>query len=85
MSENMKPNENQHMILKVRGYDGTIMGFRFKRNLPFKRLMMAYCERMGIDIRRVRFYFKGNCLEDTDTPISVGMQTGDSIETYRMR
>ncbi|TNM95279.1 hypothetical protein fugu_016362 [Takifugu bimaculatus] len=60
--------ENDHINLKVAGQDGSVVQFKIKRHTPLNKLMKAYCERQGLQIRQIRFRFDGQPINETDTP-----------------
>ncbi|XP_042536510.1 small ubiquitin-related modifier 2-like [Dipodomys spectabilis] len=42
--EGVKTENNDHIILKVAGQDGSVVQFKMKRHTPLGKLMEAYCE-----------------------------------------
>ncbi|KAA0192186.1 Small ubiquitin modifier [Fasciolopsis buskii] len=66
-----KDSSSEHINLKVQGQEGSIVHFKIKKSTPLRKLMNAYCERMGYQPMSVRFIFDGNNVHDTHTPASV--------------
>ncbi|VDK38175.1 unnamed protein product [Taenia asiatica] len=42
-----KEKNNEPINLTVHGQDGSVIHFKIKRTTPFKKLMNAYCQRLG--------------------------------------
>ncbi|KAK6173383.1 small ubiquitin-related modifier 3 [Patella vulgata] len=89
MSDEKKVNDekcgNEHINLKVTGQDGSVVHFKIKKNTPLRKLMSAYCNRAGITVGAVRFRFDGNPMDDDDTPLSMDMEDGDSIDVFQQQ
>ncbi|CAO2612832.1 Small ubiquitin-related modifier 2, partial [Lemmus lemmus] len=66
--EGVKTKNNDHINLKVVGQDGSVVQFKIKRHTPFSKLRKAYCERQGLSMRQIRFWFDGQPINETDTP-----------------
>lgn len=45
--------------------------------------MVAYCERSGLVKESVRFRFDGAPVNEMDTPETLEMEEGDTIEVYQ--
>lgn len=45
--------------------------------------MVAYCERSGLVKEAVRFRFDGAPVNEMDTPETLEMEEGDTIEVYQ--
>ncbi|XP_044122424.1 small ubiquitin-related modifier 2-like [Neovison vison] len=43
--EGVKTENNDHINLKVAGWDGSVVQFKIKRHTSLSKLMKAYCER----------------------------------------
>ncbi|XP_060857975.1 small ubiquitin-related modifier 2-A-like [Metopolophium dirhodum] len=76
---------SEHINLKVLGQDNAVVQFKIKKNTPLKKLMNAYCERTGISFETVRFRFDGQAITATDTPASLEMEEGDTLEVYQQQ
>ena len=82
----MKPelmSEDSHLNLKVMAQDGSVVQFKIKRRTPLKKLMTAYCDRMGKQVNSLRFVFDGNRINEDDTPIVLDMADDDQIEVFQ--
>ena len=77
--------EVEHINLKVTGQDGSVVHFKIKRNTALRKLMSAYCERTGVRVDAMRFRFDGNPINETDTPIQLDMEDGDSIDVFQQQ
>ncbi|XP_065161934.1 small ubiquitin-related modifier 2 [Atheta coriaria] len=83
MGDDKKPTDPESLNLKVLGQDNTVVQFKIKKHTPLRKLMSAYCERAGLSMNVVRFRFDGNPINEMDTPTSLEMQEGDTIEVYQ--
>ena len=78
--------ENPDQInLKVMGQDGNIVQFKIKKHTALKKLMSTYCERAGLDIQTIRFSFDGTRINERDTPKSLDMEEGDTLEVFQQQ
>lgn len=85
MSEEKKGGESEHINLKVLGQDNAVVQFKIKRHTPLRKLMNAYCDRAGLSMQVVRFRFDGSPINENDTPTSLEMEEGDTIEVYQQQ
>lgn len=76
---------SEHINLKVLGQDNGIIQFKIKKHTPLKKLMNAYCERAGLSMTTVRFRFDGQAINEMDTPDTLEMEEGDTIEVYQQQ
>jgi small ubiquitin-related modifier len=83
-AENEEKDQNQerpqHLNLKVKAQDGTEVYFKVKKTTKLKKLMNAYCNRVGKDIGSIRFLFDGERIEPESTPAEMGMEDEDVID-----
>lgn len=87
-SENKTENQEanpEHINLKVMGQDGNIVQFKIKRHTALKKLMSTYCERAGLALQTIRFSFDGTRINESDTPKSLDMEDGDTIEVFQQQ
>jgi len=75
--------ETEHINLKVLGQDGAVVQFKIKKHTPLRKLMNAYCDREGLAIAAVRFRFDGIPINENDTPTTLEMEEGDTIEIFQ--
>ena len=47
------------------------------------KLKKSYSDRQGVPVNTLRFLFDGNRINDEDTPKSLEMEDGDTIEVYQ--
>lgn len=85
MTEDKKAGEAEHINLKVMGQDNAIVQFKIKKHTPLRKLMNAYCDRAGLAMAAVRFRFDGQAINESDTPLSLEMEEGDTIEVYQQQ
>ena len=78
--EQKRPDNADHLTLKVKSPDGNEIFFKIKRSTVLKKLMDAYCARQGVNSSTVRFLFDGDRIQDTGTPSELGMDDGDTID-----
>uniref|UniRef100_A0A4W3HTP9 Small ubiquitin-related modifier n=1 Tax=Callorhinchus milii TaxID=7868 RepID=A0A4W3HTP9_CALMI len=76
---------NDHINLKVAGQDGSVVQFKIKKHTPLSKLMKAYCERQGLQIRQIRFRFDGQPINETDTPAMLEMEDEDTIDVFQQQ
>ncbi|KAK6627673.1 Small ubiquitin- modifier 3 [Polyplax serrata] len=76
---------SEHINLKVLGQDNAIIQFKIKKHTPLKKLMNAYCERASLSMATVRFRFDGQAINELDTPDTLEMEEGDTIEVYQQQ
>ncbi|BET00476.1 small ubiquitin-related modifier-like [Nesidiocoris tenuis] len=81
----VKAGEAEHINLKVMGQDNAIVQFKIKKHTPLRKLMNAYCDRAGLAMAAVRFRFDGQPINEADTPLSLEMEEGDTIEVYQQQ
>jgi small ubiquitin-related modifier len=82
-SESKEEGTPEHINLKVMGQDGNIVQFKIKKHTALKKLMATYCERAGLALQTIRFSFDGTRINETDTPKSLDMEDGDTIEVFQ--
>ncbi|KPI94063.1 Kv channel-interacting protein 4 [Papilio xuthus] len=80
-----KKGESEHINLKALGQDNAIVQFKIKKHTPLRKLMNAYCDRAGLSMQVVRFRFDGQPINENDTPTSLEMEEGDTIEVYQQQ
>lgn len=71
---------SEQVNIKVRDSEGNEVQFRIKKKTQLKKLMDAYCGRMGTSVGTYRFLFDGNRVNDQDTPESLEMEDMDVID-----
>lgn len=83
--EDVKPQvgATQHLNLKVKAQDGSEVFFKVKRTTQFRKLMDAYCARMGVAGGNFRFLFDGDRLRPEQTPADCDMEDEDEIDAFR--
>ncbi|CAG2059636.1 unnamed protein product [Timema podura] len=69
--KDVKGPESEHINLKVLGQDNAVVQFKIKKHTPLRKLMNAYCDRVPIN--------------ESDTPVSLEMEEGDTIEVYQQQ
>lgn len=84
-TENQEATNPEHINLKVMGQDGNIVQFKIKRHTALKKLMSTYCERAGLALQTIRFSFDGTRINESDTPKSLDMEDGDTIEVFQQQ
>lgn len=80
--EKAKEDGSGHINLKVLGQDNNAVQFKIKRNTALRKLMNAYCDRVGLSAQVVRFRYDGQAVHEDDTPIKLDMEDQDTIEAY---
>jgi len=85
MSDAKEETSPEHINLKVMGQDGNIIQFKIKKHTGLKKLMSTYCERAGLALQTIRFSFDGTRINEGDTPKSLDMEDGDTIEVFQQQ
>ncbi|TKA63328.1 hypothetical protein B0A55_06714 [Friedmanniomyces simplex] len=73
---------SEHLNIKVTDNNNEVF-FKIKRTTALKKLMDAFCERQGKDIRSCRFLFDGTRVNPTDNPDTLDMNDGDTLEVHQ--
>lgn len=66
--------------LKVKTQDGNAVYFKVKKTTSLRKLMDAYCKRVGKSPSDVRFLFDGHRINNDDTPEMLEMEEDDEID-----
>ncbi|KAI9850216.1 MAG: hypothetical protein M1838_005986 [Thelocarpon superellum] len=80
-----KPEEHavpEHLNIKVTDNNNEVF-FKIKRTTALKKLMDAFCERQGKAPSTVRFLFDGSRVRPEDSPDSLEMADGDTLEVHQ--
>ncbi|KAG0640116.1 ubiquitin-related domain-containing protein [Tuber brumale] len=79
-----KPEEtaSEHLNIKVTDGNNEVF-FKIKRTTQLKKLMDAFCDRQGKTPNSVRFLFDGTRVQGGDSPESLDMQDGDTLEVHQ--
>ncbi|KAE8157021.1 ubiquitin-related domain-containing protein [Aspergillus tamarii] len=72
----------EHLNIKVTDNNNEVF-FKIKRSTQLKKLMDAFCERQGKQISTVRFLFDGTRVRPDDTPDTLEMADGDTLEVHQ--
>jgi len=70
----------EHLNLKVKNASGGEVYFKVKRTTQFRKLMEAYCSRVGAQPQHVRFLFDGDRIRPDQTPADLDMEDEDEID-----
>jgi len=76
------PVATEHLNIKVTDGNNEVF-FKIKRSTQLKKLMDAFCERQGKDRKTVRFLFDGQKVQDHDSPDTLEMADGDTLEVHQ--
>ncbi|KAK4128254.1 ubiquitin-like protein [Parathielavia appendiculata] len=76
------PQASEHLNIKVTDNNNEVF-FKIKRSTKLEKLMTAFCERQGKTLASVRFLFEGQRVQPTDTPDTLEMQDGDTLEVHQ--
>ncbi|KZO97266.1 small ubiquitin-related modifier [Calocera viscosa TUFC12733] len=66
--------------VKVVTSTGDEVFFKIKKNTKMSKLKGAYAQRVGKDVQTIRFLYDGERLGEDETPSSLDMQDGDTID-----
>ncbi|CAE8586604.1 unnamed protein product [Polarella glacialis] len=70
----------QHIQLKVKDQQGSEVQFKIKKSTPLRKLMDAYCIRLGLQASQVRFMVDGERIAADDTAEKLGLEDEDLID-----
>jgi hypothetical protein len=77
-----EPPAVEHLNIKVTDNNNEVF-FKIKRSTQLKKLMDAFCERQGKQMSTVRFLFDGTRVRPEDTPDTLEMADGDTLEVHQ--
>merc|ERR1711933_663839 len=69
-----------HIQLKVKDQQGSEVQFKIKKSTPLRKLMDAYCSRLGLQASQVRFMVEGERIAPDDTAEKLGLEDEDLID-----
>ncbi|KAI3405791.2 SUMO2 [Candida oxycetoniae] len=72
--------QRERVNIKVRERNQAAVYFKIKPRTPMKKVMEAYCSRVGKDIQSLRFWVDGARVQGTDTPESLGLDNEDCVD-----
>jgi hypothetical protein len=71
-------------IISIRvGTDTSVIRFKYKRSIPFLKLMKEYCAHTNSDIRDLRFMFDNTRVTAEMKPCDLDIEDGDTIDVYQ--
>ncbi|KAG6361901.1 hypothetical protein INS49_010130 [Diaporthe citri] len=76
------PAQTEHLNIKVTDNNNELI-FKIKKSTKLEKLMDSFCERHGKTLDSVRFLFEGKRVQGSETPDSLEMEDGDTIEVYQ--
>ncbi|KAL4976395.1 ubiquitin-related domain-containing protein [Aspergillus recurvatus] len=76
------PAPAEHLNIKVTDNNNEVF-FKIKRTTTLKKLMDAFCDRQGKQPSTVRFLFDGTRVRPEDTPDTLDMADGDTLEVHQ--
>ncbi|KAK5164837.1 SUMO protein smt3 [Saxophila tyrrhenica] len=77
-----EPQQSEHLNIKVTDNNNEVF-FKIKRTTQLKKLMDAFCERQGKAPQQCRFLFDGQRVNPPDTPDTLDMADGDTLEVHQ--
>ncbi|KAG8165281.1 hypothetical protein KVR01_005556 [Diaporthe batatas] len=80
--DNEAPAQTEHLNIKVTDNNNEVF-FKIKKSTKLEKLMGAFCERQGKTVNSVRFLFEGQRVQPNDTPDTLEMQDGDTLEVHQ--
>jgi len=72
----------EHLNIKVTDNNNEVF-FKIKRQTALGKLMQAFCDRQGKNIQSCRFLFDGTRVTAQDTPETLDMADGDTLEVHQ--
>ncbi|XP_050057658.1 small ubiquitin-related modifier 3-like isoform X2 [Aphis gossypii] len=87
MAESKGDAPENRITIKVEcsivGHYDTVVYISIKKTSKLQKLMNAYCERTGFDIRSIRFLFNNRVISEMVTPSFLEMEDGSEIYVHR--
>eukprot|EP00397_Hematodinium_sp_SG-2012_P057370 GEMP01071634.1.p1 GENE.GEMP01071634.1~~GEMP01071634.1.p1 ORF type:complete len:105 (-),score=23.13 GEMP01071634.1:900-1190(-) len=75
-----EPAAQAHIQLKVKDQHGAEVQFKIKRTTALRKLMEAYCQRLGMNSTQVRFMVDGERISADHTAEKLGLEDDDLID-----
>ncbi len=69
-----------HISVKVVGQDGNVIFFKIKKSTPLRKLISAYCSKIGIKEDQMRFLFDGERIKGDSTAAELEIEDGNIID-----
>eukprot|EP01132_Coremiostelium_polycephalum_P001312 gene1312-1656_t len=73
------PLVEEKINIKVKGQNSEVQ-FKVRTTTPFLKLMNAYCEKTGLELKNLRFLFNGERVNPELTPKHYDMENDDIID-----
>jgi len=70
----------EHLNIKVKSQDGNEIYFKVKKTTQFRKVIQAYCKKVGSEPDSVRFLFDGQRIRPDQTPAELNMEDEDEID-----
>ncbi|ROW03604.1 hypothetical protein VPNG_07214 [Cytospora leucostoma] len=77
------PARPEQLTVKVTDNNNNETLFKVKRSTKLGKLMVYFCERQGKVLDSVRFLLDGKRVQPTDTPDTLEMEDGDTLEVHQ--
>ena len=77
---NQSSQQTQIITLQVRDQSGEETFFQIRKSTTMSKIFHAYARRMGVQLVSLRFLFKGNRIQDYETPEHWQMENNDQID-----
>ena len=82
-NENNADNDDPGTIdLTITDAQGEQMFFKVKRTTKMRRLFHAYCKRISLDPSTIRFFYKGESIDEDQTPDDLVLKDGANIDAF---
>lgn len=75
-----KETENNKIVLKIVDQDGTVLEFKVKKNISFRKILKTFADQVNKDPSELRLIFNGKVLGLDETPDLRNMEDNDEIE-----
>ncbi|CAI6372992.1 unnamed protein product [Macrosiphum euphorbiae] len=71
-----------HINIKILRQEGATLNYMIKMTTPLDILMKAYCIGSDLPMNGVRLMYNGRQVGRLDTPLSLGMEEGESLLAF---
>lgn len=68
--------------LTIKDPHGEDVYFKVKRTAKMRRLFQAYCKKLGVEVSSMRFFYRGEQIDELKTPDDLVLKDGDKIDAF---
>jgi hypothetical protein len=80
LSDSEASAQDSKVDIKLLDQDGTILDFKVKQNVAFRKILDAFAQNVKKSSSELRLLFNGKVINLGQTPYDLGMANGDELE-----